>query len=152
MNAQYDTFPDSGGFYASKLALSVENLRMFDISGQHRGKTVLWNSSAIALMLKLEATMPDSSSPLEEHWIHLNLFPLRLNLEQGQLNFLVEFFFDKVYSRESSAEDELRRSFIRKCKVYPLSIRLDYVPDQVDWAALVQGNFGQLSKLLHKLH
>ena len=159
VNAQYDTFPDSGGLYASKLALSVENLRMFDISGQHRGKTVLWNSSAIALMLKLEATMPDSSSPLEEHWIHLNLFPLRLNLEQGQLNFLVEFFSDKVYSRELSAEDELRRSFIRKCKVHPLSIRLDYVPDQVDWAALVQGNFGQLAKLLpyqaymlHKLH
>lgn len=30
VNAQYDTFPDGGGLCASKLALSIEDLRMFD--------------------------------------------------------------------------------------------------------------------------
>jgi hypothetical protein len=74
VNAHYHTFPEGGGIYASKLALSIEDVRMFGSSGGRPWKTVLCNnhprtrprdSSARALKLEVEVVFGFQESASE---------------------------------------------------------------------------------------
>lgn len=106
MNFQYDTFPE-GGLYSSKLAVSIQDLRIFDRSEHAPWKMVLLDyhsrmhpreSSAKALKLELEAVKPDPSTPLEEYRLTVKLLPLQLHLDQSQLDFFIKFFSQKASS------------------------------------------------------
>lgn len=180
MNFQYDTFPE-GGLYSSKLAVSIQDLRILDHSEHAPWKMVLLDyhsrmhpreSSAKALKLELEAVKPDPSTPLEEYRLLVKLLPLRLHLDQSQLDFFIKFFSPKAsslaiqgdlsgdrqcsssvsadapYSKELSATEEGLLPFFQKCEIYPLTIHVDYVPRRVDLVALRGGKYVELINLV----
>lgn len=180
MNFQYDTFPE-GGLYSSKLAVSIQDLQILDRSEHAPWKMVLLDyhtrmhpreSSAKALKFELEAVKPDPSTPLEEYRLLVKLLPLRLHLDQSQLDFLIKFFSQKAssvaeqgdvsgdrqssssvsahatYSKELSATEEGLLPFFQKCEIHPLTIHVDYVPRRVDLVALRGGNYAELLNLV----
>ncbi|KAH9314281.1 hypothetical protein KI387_022908, partial [Taxus chinensis] len=176
---EYDVFPDNGP-YASKISISIHDLLILDYSENAPWKKVLLDyhtrshpreSSAKALKLQLEAVKPDPSTPLEEYRLLVKLHPLRLHLDQSQLDFLINFFYQlassssvqrdpschvscgsgsvvhTTNSRELSTDYNLL-PFFQKCEICPLTIHVDYVARRVDFVALQRGNYAELLNLI----
>ncbi|XP_057821623.2 autophagy-related protein 2 isoform X2 [Cryptomeria japonica] len=172
---QYDAFPD-GGVYASKISFSIHDLLILDHSENAPWKKVLLDyhsilhpreSSAKALKLQLEAVKPDPSTPLEEYRLFVKLHPLRLHLDQSQLDFFIEFFSQLAalasVQGDSSSQMSSNRSipvhatdamtennllpFFQKCEIRPLTIHVDYIPRRFNFVALKGGNYAELLNL-----
>ncbi|XP_058097104.1 autophagy-related protein 2 [Magnolia sinica] len=117
MSIQYDMFPD-GNVYVSKLVLSVQDFHLYDRSrdapwkmvlGYYQSKDHPRESCAKAFKLDLEAVRPDPLTPLEEYRLRLAFLPMRFNLEQGQLDFLISFFArnDSSFDQSSNLSTDL---------------------------------------------
>ncbi|KHG30101.1 Autophagy-related protein 2 [Gossypium arboreum] len=107
---QYDIFTP-GGVSVSKLSLSVHEFHLYDKSTDAPWKLVLRyydskdhprESSSKAFKLDLEAVRPDPSTPLEEYRLRIALLPIRLQLHQSQLDFLISFFGEKSTSLDQT--------------------------------------------------
>ncbi|WOL12704.1 autophagy-related protein [Canna indica] len=176
---QYEIYPE-GETNLSKLSVSVQDFHLYDQSRDAPWKMVLGNyhtkvypreSCAKALKLNLEAVRPNPLVPLEDYRLHLELLPLRLHLDQTQLNFLTSFFgkdsFDdpapsapnnldgidirKTRSRRNGSQliaEEALLPFFQKCEVKPVVVRIDYIPRYFDPAALTRGNYVELLNLV----
>nr|XP_010932621.1 autophagy-related protein 2 isoform X1 [Elaeis guineensis] len=179
LNFQYDMYPD-GEINISKLSVSVQDFHLHDMSRDAPWKMVLGyyhskdhprESCAKAFNLDLEAVRPDPSTPLEDYRLHLEFLPMRLHLDQDQLNFLISFFGKDSFVDETrsppnnSSESEMsgRNSrsfgsqtiveeallpFFQKCDVSPLVVCIDYIPRHFDPAALSRGNYTELLNLI----
>ncbi|KAI5056458.1 hypothetical protein GOP47_0028276 [Adiantum capillus-veneris] len=176
VDLQHDTFPETG-VYASRLALSIRDVRIYDCSkdapwkkilGYHRSKSRPRESSAKALNLELESVRPDPMVPLEEYRLCLQLLPLLLHLDQRHIDFLTNFFpapppssqqlhlgYEEISSSHSSFEmrvaeelEEVLLPFFQVCELQPFSIRVDYIPRRVDINALRSGNYAELANLV----
>ncbi|XP_058075569.1 autophagy-related protein 2-like, partial [Magnolia sinica] len=110
MNIQYDMFPD-GEIHVSNLSLSVQDFNLYDSSRDAPWKMVLGyyhskdhprESCAKAFKLDLEAVRPDPLIPLEEYRLRVAFLPIRLHLDQSQLDFLISFFACKDSSINQS--------------------------------------------------
>ncbi|MQM00160.1 hypothetical protein Taro_032893, partial [Colocasia esculenta] len=169
LNLQYDFYPD-GELFVSKLSLSVQDFYLHDSSrnapwrmvlGYYHSKHHSRESSAKAFKLDLESVKPDPSIPLEEYRLHFAFLPMRLHLHQGQLNFLLGFFGnDSPVGHSPHPTNDLgdtqvplmkNRSVGRqdiKFDICPTVVRVDYIPQHVDMAALRGGNYVQLINLV----
>lgn len=176
LNLQYDVYPDEE-VCASKLAVSVQDFHLYDRSKDAPWKMVLGyyhskdhprESCAKAFKLDLEVVKPDPMTPLEEYRLHLEFLPIRLHLDQSQLNFLINFFgkgADRINSQPNDLEksqipgkkvnygtktivEEALLPFFQKCDVMPVVVRVDYIPRRVDLGALRGGNYAELLNLV----
>ncbi|XP_038972268.1 autophagy-related protein 2-like isoform X2 [Phoenix dactylifera] len=179
LNLQYDMYPD-GEICVSKLSVSAQDFHLYDMSRDAPWKMVLGyyhskdhprESCAKAFKLDLEAVRPDPSTPLEDYRLHLEFLPMRLHLDQDQLNFLISFFGkDSFVDEPPSPPNNLSESvtsgrksrsfgsqtimeeallpFFQKCVVRPLVVRVDYIPRHFDPAALRRGNYAELLNLV----
>ncbi|MBA0614169.1 hypothetical protein Godav_014496 [Gossypium davidsonii] len=172
---QYDIFTP-GGVCVSKLSLSVHDFHLYDKSTDAPWKLVLRyydskdhprESSSKAFKLDLEAVRPDPSTPLEEYRLRIALLPMRLQLHQSQLDFLISFFGEKSTSLDQTtsyppdtdllvkkshnlaghaiANEALLPYFqASKFDIWPIIVRVDYSPHHVDLAALKGGKYAEL--------
>ncbi|MCO5608991.1 hypothetical protein L7F22_063211 [Adiantum nelumboides] len=176
VDLQHDTFPETG-VYASRLALSIRDVRIYDCSkdapwkkilGYHCSKSRPRESAAKALNLELESVRPDPLVPLEEYRLSVQLLPLLLHLDQGHIDFLTNFFpapppssqqlhlgYEEITSSYSSFETRVAEGFeevllpsFQVCELQPFSIRVDYIPRRVDIGALKSGNYAELANLV----
>ncbi|KAG6516223.1 hypothetical protein ZIOFF_026676 [Zingiber officinale] len=109
LSLQYDIYPEEET-NVSKLSLSIQDFYLYDRSSNAPWKMVgicLWVSEVLgnyhskdhpresyakAFKLDLETVRPNPITPLEDYRLHLELLPLRLHLDQTQLNFVTTFF------------------------------------------------------------
>eukprot|EP00268_Persea_americana_P033736 TRINITY_DN33367_c0_g1_i1.p1 TRINITY_DN33367_c0_g1~~TRINITY_DN33367_c0_g1_i1.p1 ORF type:complete len:2069 (+),score=417.13 TRINITY_DN33367_c0_g1_i1:91-6297(+) len=180
MKMQYDMFP-VGEIYVSSLSLSVQDFHLYDYSkdapwkkvlGYYQSKKHPRESSTKAFKLDLEAVRPDPFTPLEEYRLRLAFLPIRLHLDQSQLDFLIGFFTRKESSNEQSPDvsndlggsrvsleksssfaeqtiaQEALLPFFQKIDIWPAIVRVDYNPRHFDLTALRGGNYGELLNLV----
>ncbi|GAB2294813.1 hypothetical protein Dimus_029008 [Dionaea muscipula] len=172
MNIQYDVFPD-GDICVSRLYLSVKDFYVHDRSRHAPWKLVLGyyhskkhprESSSNAFKLDLEAIRPNPSTPLEEYRLQIAILPLSLHLHQRQLDFLTAFFLGNLssvdvsdpsnmlstrhYGSENLVIEEALLPFFQKFDMWPVTLRVDYQPTQVDLAALSGGKYVELVNLV----
>ncbi|XP_047337789.1 autophagy-related protein 2 [Impatiens glandulifera] len=141
------------------------------VLGYYQKKGRPRESSSKAFKLELEAIRPDPLTPLEEYRTRVMLLPMRLHLHQSQLDFLINFFGGRSSSEQSSSatmgSDEFKMSrkstsnletdsftkeallpFVQKFDVWPILIRVDYIPHRLDLAALRGGKYVELVNLV----
>lgn len=170
MNVEYEVFPD-GEIFASKLSLSVKDIRLNDngkdapwklVLGYYQSKGHPREYTSKALKLNLEAVRPHPSIPIEEYRLRVALLPMRLHLHQSQLDFLISFFGGKNSLHDNSLSprdsDELQQKttvpdeallpYFQKFDIWPLIVRVDYSPSRVDLAALRGGKYVELINLV----
>ncbi|KAJ0983472.1 hypothetical protein J5N97_011727 [Dioscorea zingiberensis] len=157
-----------------RISISMTEARMpwKMVLGYYHSKNHPRESCAKAFKLDLEVVKPDPLTPLEEYRLHLELLPIRLHLDQSQLNFLIHFFgkdADRISSQPNEPNDvekseisgkkkvnygkkaiveEALLPFFQKCDVRPVVVRVDYIPRRVDLAALRGGNYAELLNLV----
>ncbi|ONK66112.1 uncharacterized protein A4U43_C06F4270 [Asparagus officinalis] len=169
-----------GEISVTKLSVCVQDLHLYDRSRDAPWKMVLGyynyknyprESSAQAVKLDLEVVRPDPLTPIEDYRLHLELLPLRLHLDQSQLNFLIGFFSNGSvandcpnlpndvdgsditgigsgpFGSQPSAEEALL-PFFQKCDVKPVVVCIDYIPRHMNLAALRRGNYAELLNLV----
>ncbi|TVU11701.1 hypothetical protein EJB05_45303, partial [Eragrostis curvula] len=175
LSVQLDLYPD-GDISVSKLSVSAQDLNLCDQSmhapwkmvlGCYNSKDYPRESHSCAFRLELESVRPEPQAPLEDYRFYLEILPLQLHLDQGQLNFLISFFQNDPYNNEShlhceseidDAEstsyesntivDEALLPFFQKFDVKPLVLHINYIPRQFDPVALGKGNYAELLNIL----
>lgn len=180
MNMQYDMFPN-GEIYVSRLSLSVQDFHVYDNSrnapwkkvlGYYESKNHPRESGAKAFKLDLEAVRPDPLTPLEEYRLRLAFLPMRLHLDQSQLDFLINFFACKGSSIDHSPDiyndlngsrmqsekshsfagqkiaEEALLPFFQKFDIWPVIVSVDYNPRHIDLKALRGGSYAELLNLV----
>ncbi|KAI3441378.1 Autophagy-related protein 2 [Psidium guajava] len=143
------------------------------VLGHYSSKDHPRESSSKALKLNLEAVRPDPLIPLEEYRLCIALLPLRLHLHQRQLDFLISFFGNEdppqdwssgvqnnlggsevllqnaqSGSMRNAIVDEALLPYFQKFDIKPFSVRVDYIPQHVDLAALGGGKYVELVNLV----
>ncbi|XP_062233110.1 autophagy-related protein 2-like [Phragmites australis] len=174
-NVQLDMYPD-GDVSISKLSISAQDLNLCDQSMHAPWKTVLgcYNSKdyprescSSAFRLELESVRPEPQAPLEDYRLYLEILPLQLHLDQGQLDFLIKFFQNdpcnndphlhcenEIVDVESTSYgsntivDEALLPFFQKFDIKPLVLHVNYIPRQFDPIALGKGNYAELLNIL----
>ncbi|KAL6631366.1 hypothetical protein ACP70R_028216 [Stipagrostis hirtigluma subsp. patula] len=175
LSIQLDMYPD-GDVSISKLSISAQDLNLYDQSMRAPWKTVLGcynsmdyprESSSSAFRLELESVRPEPQAPLEDYRLHLEILPLQLHLDQGQLNFIINFFQNDPYSNDPNLHceneigdvettsygsntivEEALLPFFQKFDVKPLVLHINYIPRQFDPIALGKGNYAELLNIL----
>lgn len=175
LNIQYAIYPD-GEVNVSKLSIHAHDFHLYDRStnapwkmviGHYNSKDHPRESYAKAFKLDLETVRPDPMTPLEDYRLYLEFLPIRLHLDQSQINFLISFFGNGSSlegsptiskSVEVSCVAEKMRSmpiveeallpFFQKCVVKPLVVCVDYIPRHMDLASLRSGNYVELLNLV----
>ncbi|KAL1534637.1 autophagy-related protein 2-like isoform X1 [Salvia divinorum] len=169
-----DVYPD-GEISASTFSLTIRDFCLYDRSNDAPWKLVLGNyqskkhprkSSSKAVKLNLEAVRPDPSIRIEENRLRIALLPLLLHLHQRQLEFFISFFGGKNSPGESSSStplDSFEKSdnvegrgineeaflpYFQKFDMWPMLVRVDYIPCHVDLTALRGGKYVELLNLL----
>jgi autophagy-related protein 2 len=170
LNIQFNMYPD-GDIFVSKLSISAKDINICDQSTHAPWKMVLgcYNSKdyprescSSAFMLELESVRPEPQAPLEDYRLHLEILPLQLHLDQGQLNFLISFFQNDLCNnpnlacenenidaqstmyRSDTIADEALLPFFQKFDVKPLVLHINYIPRHFDPVALSKGNYAEL--------
>lgn len=170
LNIQFNMYPD-GDIFVSKLSISAKDINICDQSTHAPWKMVLgcYNSKdyprescSSAFMLELESVRPEPQAPLEDYRLHLEILPLQLHLDQGQLNFLISFFQNDFCNnpnlacenenidaqstmyRSDTIADEALLPFFQKFDVKPLVLHINYIPRHFDPVALSKGNYAEL--------
>ncbi|XP_020589380.1 autophagy-related protein 2 [Phalaenopsis equestris] len=179
LNTLYAIFPE-GEINVSKLSIDAQDLNLYDKSANAPWKMVIghYNSKdhpresyAKAFKLDLETVRPNPMTPLEDYRLYLELLPIRLHLDQSQINFLISFFRNGLSVEESPAiskdvdmscmdekmskayrnlpiVEEALLPFFQKCDVKPLVVCVDYVPRHMDLTSLRSGNYVELLNLV----
>ncbi|XP_078159359.1 autophagy 2 [Carex rostrata] len=182
LDLSYDMYPDDE-IRVSKMCVSTQDMNLFDrsknapwkmILGRYTSKDYPRESCSKAFKLELESIRPEPPTPLEDYRLQLEIFPLRLHLDQGQLNFMVNFFrndpgndpdssgllphdSDQLEasargstssSRSQAIVEEALLPFFQKFAIRPLVVRVDYIPRQFDPVALSRGNYAELLNLV----
>ncbi|KAJ3694804.1 hypothetical protein LUZ60_000181 [Juncus effusus] len=184
LDLNFDLFPDEE-IIASKMCISAKDMNLFDRSGnapwkmvlgRYNSKEYIKESSSKAFKLEMESIRPEPPIPLEDYRLQLEISPLRLHLDQGQLNFIVKFFENNKNNNEiketeitvaqstdldkSAGEnntdcsesqtivEEALLPFFQKFDVRPLVIKVDYIPRQFDPVSLSRGNYAELLNLV----
>ena len=92
----------------------------------------------------------------------LNLLPIRLNIDQGALEFLIKYITDSVTPGAepeqticfgtpfSSSYENLHRNqlLVEKFELSEVKITIDYKPHKIEYSAIPQGNGFELLNLL----
>ncbi|KAJ0983593.1 hypothetical protein J5N97_011848 [Dioscorea zingiberensis] len=112
---------ESSGSKSNRISISMTEARM----PLGRWSLILsfktiHESCAKAFKLDLEVVKPDPLTPLEEYRLHLELLPIRLHLDQSQLNFLIHFFgkdADRISSQPNEPNDVEKSEISGKKKV-----------------------------------
>ncbi|KAJ4965491.1 hypothetical protein NE237_017340 [Protea cynaroides] len=142
------------------------------VLGYYHSKDHPRESSAKAFKMDLEAVRPDPSTPLEEYRLSIAFLPLLVHLHQDQLDFLISFFGGKESSLNQSpnmAQDfdgsrmspektsnfgghaiaeEALLPYFQKFDIWPVLVRVDYIPSRFDLAALRSGRYVELVNLV----
>ncbi|KAF8013693.1 hypothetical protein BT93_I1529 [Corymbia citriodora subsp. variegata] len=143
------------------------------VLGHYNSKDHPRESSSKAFKLDLEAVRPDPLIPLEEYRLCIALLPLRLHLHQRQLDFFISFFGNEDLPQDWSSGvqnnldgsevlpqnaqsgsmrnaivDEALLPYFQKFDIRPFSVRVDYIPQRVDLAALGGGKYVELVNLV----
>lgn len=140
------------------------------VLGYYQSKDRPRKSCSKAFKLDLESVRPDPLIPLEEYRLQIAFLPMILHLHQSQLYFLISFFGGKAEDHASNnAQDWTKRDvlskdgstcgvhsineeallpYFQKFDLWPVLIRVDYVPSHVDLAALRGGNYVELVNLV----
>ncbi|KAI4375988.1 hypothetical protein MLD38_013792 [Melastoma candidum] len=180
IDCQYDAFP-VGGFFISKVSLSVQDIHLCDNSrdaplrlvlGYYNSKDHPRESYSKAFKMDLESVRPDPLIPLEEYRLSVAFLPLRLHLHQRQLDFLINFFGKEDLPQEPSPSSnncsgsskllamevqndsadhvaaEALLPYFQKFDVKPILVRVDYIPEHVDLAAIRGGKYVELVNLV----
>ncbi|CAM0878979.1 unnamed protein product [Alopecurus aequalis] len=160
----------------SKLSISAHDLILCDqnthapwkmVLGCYDSKNYPRESCSTAFTLELESVRPEPQAPLEDYRLCLEILPLQIHLDQGQLNFLISFFqnnssnsnlhlpcenetvlMDSTTYRSSTIVDEALLPFFQKFHMKPLVLHINYIPRQFDPVALGKGNYAELLNIL----
>uniref|UniRef100_A0ACD6AKH2 Uncharacterized protein n=2 Tax=Avena sativa TaxID=4498 RepID=A0ACD6AKH2_AVESA len=175
LSMQFDMYPD-GDVSVSKLSISAQDLNLCDqnthapwkmVLGCYDSKDYPRESCSTAFKLELESVKPEPQAPLEDYRLCLEILPLQLHLDQGQLNFLISFFqndssnsnphlpceneivcMDNTTYTSTTIVDEALLPFFQKFDVKPLVLHINYIPRQFDPIALGKGNYAELLNIL----
>uniref|UniRef100_J3MD50 Autophagy-related protein 2 n=1 Tax=Oryza brachyantha TaxID=4533 RepID=J3MD50_ORYBR len=174
LNIQFNMYPD-GDISVSKLSISAKDINICDQSthapwkmvlGCYNSKNYPRESCSSAFILELESVRPDPQAPLEDYRLHLEILPLQLHLDQGQLNFFISFFKNdscnnphlpsenenidaqSTIYRSDTISDEALLPFFQKFDVKPLVLHINYIPRHFDPVALSKGNYAELLNIL----
>ncbi|KAJ1298677.1 hypothetical protein BS78_01G472100 [Paspalum vaginatum] len=175
LSIQVDMYPD-GDVSVSKLFIAAQDLTLCDQSihapwklvlGGYNSKDYPRESCSSAFRLQLESVRPEPQAPLEDYRFHLEILPLQLHLDQGQLNFLIHFFQNDSCNNDphlhceneiidvkstnygsNTVVDEALLPFFQKFDVKPLILHINYIPRQFDPVALGKGNYAELLNIL----
>ncbi|XP_028070752.1 autophagy-related protein 2 isoform X1 [Camellia sinensis] len=141
------------------------------VLGYYQSKSHPRKSSSKAFKLDLEAVRPDPLTPLEEYRLRIAFLPMLLHLHQSHLDFLTSFFGGNGLSDQSpDASQDLSESgvsqkrgskfgghtineeallpYFQKFDMWPVLVRVDYIPCGVDLAALRGGKYVELVNLV----
>ncbi|XP_042010963.1 autophagy-related protein 2-like isoform X1 [Salvia splendens] len=142
------------------------------VLGNYQSKKHPRKSSSKAVKLNLEAVRPDPSIHIEENRLRIAFLPLLLHLHQRQLEFFISFFGGKNSPAESSSSiptdksnsgdlfeksdnvegrgisEEAFLPYFQKFDIWPMLVRVDYIPSHVDLTALRGGKYVELVNLL----
>ncbi|OEL13557.1 Autophagy-related protein 2 [Dichanthelium oligosanthes] len=175
LSIQLDMYPD-GDVSISKLSITAQDLSLCDQSvhapwklvlGCYNSKDYPRESCSSVFRLELESVRPEPQAPLEDYRLHLEVLPLQLHLDQGQLNFLINFFQNDSCNNDphlhcekeivdvkstsygsNTVVDEALLPFFQKFDVKPLVLHINYIPRQFDPIALGKGNYAELLNIL----
>ncbi|CAM0913916.1 unnamed protein product [Alopecurus aequalis] len=175
LSVHFDMYPD-GDVSVSKLSISAQDLNLCDqnthapwkmVLGCYDSKDYPRESCSTAFKLELESVRPEPQAPLEDYRLCLEILPLQLHLDQGQLNFLISFFqndssnsnlhlpseteivcMDNTTFGSTTIVDEALLPFFQKFDVKPLVLHINYIPRQFDPIALGKGNYAELLNIL----
>ncbi|XBI36912.1 hypothetical protein VPH35_122349 [Triticum aestivum] len=175
LGVQFDMYPD-GAVSVSRLSISAQDLNLCDqnmhapwkmVLGCYNSKDYPRESCSTAFKLELESVRPEPQAPLEDYRLCLEILPLQLHLDQGQLNFLISFFqndssnnnphvpceneivgMDSTTYGSTTIVDEALLPFFQKFDVKPLVLHINYIPRQFDPIALGKGNYAELLNIL----
>ncbi|KAL0928093.1 hypothetical protein M5K25_002333 [Dendrobium thyrsiflorum] len=179
LTIQYAIHPD-GEVNVSKLSIYSQDFHLYDRSttapwkmviGHYNSKDHPRESYAKAFKFELETVRPDPITPIEDYRLYLEFLPIRLHLDQSQINFLISFFGNGSSVEESPSiskdvdmsciaekkinvhrsqpiVEEALLPFFQKCDVKPLVVRVDYIPRHMDLASLRSGNYVELLNLV----
>ncbi|RLM55797.1 autophagy-related protein 2 [Panicum miliaceum] len=175
LSIQLDMYPD-GDVSISKLSVAAQDLSLCDQSIHAPWKLVLGcydskdyprESCSSLFRFELESVRPEPHAPLEDYRLHLEILPLQLHLDQGQLNFLINFFQNDSCNNDphlhcekeivdvkstsyggNTVADEALLPFFQKFDVKPLVLHINYIPRQFDPIALGKGNYAELLNIL----
>ncbi|XP_055954080.1 autophagy-related protein 2 homolog B-like [Argiope bruennichi] len=119
MKFERDVYPEDNE-YASRYVLLVEDIEIRDklkssninkFLYQYSSQKIPRQSNANMVEVKALYTRPDPSCPSEECSLHVSCKPLRLNIDQDSLIFLVKFYKEVLgQSSEESTEDAKEKS------------------------------------------
>ncbi|XP_057488102.1 autophagy-related protein 2-like isoform X2 [Actinidia eriantha] len=142
------------------------------VVGYYQSKDHPRKSSSKAFRLSLEAVRPDPLTPLEEYRLHIAFLPMLLHLHQSQLDFLISFFGGNSMSADQTPNapqdmsepevspekssnfgghtisEEALLPYFQKFDMWPVLVRVDYIPCHVDLAALSGGKYVELVNLV----
>ncbi|XP_072149222.1 autophagy-related protein 2 isoform X2 [Setaria viridis] len=175
LSIQLDMYPD-GDVSISKLSIAAQDLSLCDQSihapwklvlGCYNSKDYPRESCSSVFRFELESVRPEPHAPLEDYRLHLEILPLQLHLDQGQLNFLIKFFQNDLCNNDphlqsekeifnvkstsygrNTVVDEALLPFFQKFDVKPLVLHINYIPRQFDPIALGKGNYAELLNIL----
>ncbi|XP_037446734.1 autophagy-related protein 2-like [Triticum dicoccoides] len=174
LGVQFDMYPD-GGVSVSKLSISARDINLCDQRVDAPWKMVLGcydsdyprESCSSAFTLELECVKPELQTPLEDYRLCLEILPLQLHLDQGQLKFLMCFFqndscdnsshlpckndivhIESTIYGSNTVLDEALLPFFQKFDVKPIVLHINYIPRQFDPVALGKGNYAELLNIL----
>ncbi|CAL5043373.1 unnamed protein product [Urochloa decumbens] len=175
LSIQLDMYPDED-VSISKLSVTAKNLSLCDQSihapwklvlGCYNSKDYPRQSCSSVFRLELESVRPEPHAPLEDYRLHLEILPLQLHLDQGQLNFLIKFFQSDSCNNDphlhcekdncdvkstsygsNTVVDEALLPFFQKFDVKPLVLNINYIPRHFDPVALGKGNYAELLNIL----
>jgi autophagy-related protein 2 len=149
------------------LMVSILLIHSIKVLGCYDSKDYPRESCSSLFRFELESVRPEPHAPLEDYRLHLEILPLQLHLDQGQLNFLINFFQNDSCNNDphlhcekeivdvkstsyggNTVADEALLPFFQKFDVKPLVLHINYIPRQFDPIALGKGNYAELLNIL----
>jgi hypothetical protein len=151
---QYDLFPD-GGTYVNRTRVSFKEIEILDkLKQSNRNKIVTeWKSEempredgARMLDLVIESVRPEPNVLREEMRISLDLLPLRINVHQETLIFLLDFF-KAIDSPSSENDDAPSDIYFQSLQTSEINIKVDYQPTSLSLSKIKDGEYFELLNL-----
>lgn len=148
-NLRLDVF-GMGQQYAMRVALSVRKLEVHDgLESSPFNKFLCQHhperNQQPMVTFEMCTVRPDPSHVLEEYRLKLNILPLRLNVDQDAVEFLIGFFTGRDINPIEAAP--VKPVYIQSFETGALRLCVDYKPNRVDFKGLQEGDYAQILHL-----
>eukprot|EP00002_Diphylleia_rotans_P014070 TRINITY_DN2736_c0_g1_i9.p1 TRINITY_DN2736_c0_g1~~TRINITY_DN2736_c0_g1_i9.p1 ORF type:complete len:1818 (-),score=341.60 TRINITY_DN2736_c0_g1_i9:95-5548(-) len=137
--------------YSNRLRLSVKELSVLDDIQSSKWKTFLGLmkheagtriAMDSALRFELCCVRPNPKQPArEEYRMKIRIHPLRLNIDQDAMDFLIDFFSYTPPNAPASTESDEKGMYFQFCDMGPITVKADYKPKRINFRDLHDGHY-----------